>query len=339
MTTCIKETAASSKRVEETFRFFLIFLCVLSVLLLSASSGAQQSAKVPRLGYIVSRPEPGPNDQAFHDGLHELGYIEGQNIVVERRWAAGDPDRLRELATELVRLKVDLIFAGGGTIDEVKKATATIPIVFIAEGDPVESGYVASLSRPGGNMTGLTVLADELAGKRLELLKEAISKISRVAVLRHSTSDLSHLKATEATAASLKLHVQILEVRENREFESAFEVAKKDRSDALIQLPSSFLSTHRKTLVDLAAKSRIPAIWEQQSFANDGGLMSYGPILPELYRRAANFVDKILKGEKPGEIPVERPSKFELVINLKAAKQIGLTIPPNVLARADRVIR
>src|SRR5215467_12896310 len=318
-----------------------IIALALGTLLLnfSFSAEAQQPKKVPRVGYLVSRSGPGPNDQAFQEGLRELGYIEGQNILIERRWVGGDPDRLSELANDLVHLKVDVIFAGGGTIDAVKKATGTIPIIFMTEGDPVQSGFVASLARPGGNITGLTVLADELAGKRLELIKEAIPKISRIAVLRHTTSDLSHLKATEAAAPSLRLHLEVLEVKESADFDGAFRAAKKERADALIELPSSFLSTYRKALVDLAAKNRLPAIWEHSLFANDGGLMSYGPILPELYRRAAGFVDKILKGAKPADLPVEQPEKFELVINLKAAKQIGLTIPENVLARADRVIR
>jgi len=318
-----------------------IIALALGTLLLnfSFSAEAQQPKKVPRVGYLVSRSGPGPNDQAFQEGLRELGYIEGQNILIERRWVGGDPDRLPELATDLIHLKVDVIFAGGGTIDAVKRATATIPIVFMTEGDPVEAGFVASLARPGGNITGLTVLADELAGKRLELIKEAIPKVSRVAVLRHFTSDVSHLKATEAAAPSLRLHLQVLEVKEASDFDGTFRVAKKERADALVELPSSFLSTYRKALVDLAAKGRLPAIWEHSLYANDGGLMSYGPILPELYRRAATYVDKILKGAKPADLPVEQPEKFELVINLKAAKQVGLIIPPNVLARADKVIR
>jgi ABC-type uncharacterized transport system substrate-binding protein len=291
------------------------------------------------MGYLVSRSGPAPNDRAFQEGLRELGYVEGQNIVIERRWAGGDPDRLPALATDLVRLKVDVIFAGGGTIDAVKRATGTIPIVFMTEGDPVESGFVASLARPGGNITGLTVLADELAGKRLELLKEAIPRISRIAVLRHSTSDVSHLRATEAAAPSLRLQLQILEVKEPKDFDSAFRAAKEGRADALIELPSSFLSTHKKPLVDLAATSRLPAIWEHSLFAEAGGLMAYGPNLPELYRRAATYVDKILKGAKPSDLPVEQPTKFELVINLKTAKALGLTIPESVLIRADEVIQ
>src|SRR5262249_83996 len=286
-----------------------IIALALGTLLLnfSFSAEAQQPKKVPRVGYLVSRSGPGPNDQAFQEGLRELGYIEGQNILIERRWLGGDPDRLPELATDLIHLKADVIFAGGGTIDAVKRATATIPIVFMTEGDPVEAGFVASLARPGGNITGLTVLADELAGKRLELIKEAIPKVSRVAVLRHFTSDVSHLKATEAAAPSLRLHLQVLEVKEASDFDGAFRVAKKERADALVELPSSFLSTYRKALVDLAAKGRLPAIWEHSLYANDGGLMSYGPILPELYRRAATYVDKILKGATPAALPVEQP--------------------------------
>jgi putative ABC transport system substrate-binding protein len=313
---------------------------LLTTVLLTASSLAQaQQPKIPRIGYLVSRAGPGPNDQGFDKGMRELGYVEGQNIVIERRWAGGNPDRLPDLAADLVRLKVEVIFAGGAAVGAVKRATGTIPIVFIAEGDPVGSGLVASLARPGGNITGLAILADELAGKRLELLKETVPRISRVAVLRHSTSDVSHLKATEAAASSLGFQLQILEVKYSNDFDSAFGAAKKGGAEALIELPSSFLATHRKSLVDLAAKSRLPAMYEHSGFANDGGLMSYGPNLPDIYRRAAIYVNKILKGAKPADLPVEQPTKFELVINLRAAKQIGLTIPPNVLARADRVIK
>ena len=317
----------------------VLILCVELFVTTCSSVEAQQPTKLPRIGYLVSRSAPGPNDQGFQQGLRELGYVEGQNIVIERRWAGGNPDRLPDLAADLVGLKVDVIFAGGAAVGAVKRATGTIPIVFIAEGDPVGSGLVASLARPGGNITGLAILADELAGKRLELLKETVPRISRVAVLRHSTSDVSHFKATEAAAASLGFQLQILEVRYSNDFDGAFGAAKKGGAEALIELPSSFLATHRKSLVDLAAKSRLPAMYEHSGFANDGGLMSYGPNLPDIYRRAATYVDKILKGAKPADLPVEQPTKFEFVINLKAAKQIGLTVPPNVLARADRVIR
>jgi putative ABC transport system substrate-binding protein len=313
---------------------------LLAVLLLTVSvAQAQPAAKIPRIGYLASRSGPGPNDHGFQQGLRELGYVEGQNIVIERRWAGGNPDRLPDLAADLVRLKVDVIFGGSATVGAAKRATGTIPIVFLAEGDPVRSGLVASLARPGGNLTGLTILDDELAGKRLELLKEAISTLSRVAVLRHSTSDGSGLRTTEAAAQSLGLQLQILEVRYPDDFDSAFGAAKKGRAEALIALPSTFLATHRKPLMELAAKSRLPAMYEHSGFVDDGGLMSYGPSLPELYRRAATFVDKILKGAKPADLPVERPAKFDLAINLKAAKQIGLTIPQSVLYRADKVIK
>jgi putative ABC transport system substrate-binding protein len=318
----------------------LAVLTSLSLMLLTGglAADAQPPTRVPRVGYLVSRGAPGPNDQAFQDALRNLGYVEGQNLVMERRWAAGDPDRLRTLAAELVRLKVDVIFAGGGTIEAVKQATATIPVVFMTEGDPVKAGFIASFGRPGGNMTGLTVFADELATKRLELIKEVLPTITRVGVLRHATSDVSHLRATEAAAPALRLYLRILEVKEPTDLDTAFRGAREDRVDALVQLPSSFLSTERSVLVALAAKNRLPAIWEQSAFVREGGLVSYGPRLPDLYRRAATYVDKILKGARPGDLPVERPDTFELALNLKTAKALNLTIPPSVLARADEVI-
>jgi ABC-type uncharacterized transport system substrate-binding protein len=273
----------------------LVGLFAIALTVCVARAEAQQPGKVPRIGYLVSRAAAGPNDQGFQQGLRELGYVEGQNIVIERRWAGGNAARVPDLAADLVGLKVDAIFAGGGTVSAVKKATGTIPIVFVAEGDPVGSGLVARLARPGGNLTGLAILADELSGKRLEVLKEAIPRISRVAALRHSTSDLSHLRATEAAALSLGLQLQILEVRDPNDFDRAFGAAKKGRAEALIELASSFLATHRKPLVDLAAKNRLPAMWEHSGFVNDGGLMSYGPSLPELYRHAATYVDKVFK--------------------------------------------
>jgi putative tryptophan/tyrosine transport system substrate-binding protein len=299
---------------------------------------AQQPAKIPRIGYLVSRAGPGPNDQGFQDGLRELGYVEGQNIVIERRWASGNPDRLPDLAAELVRLKPEVIFAGGAIAGVVQRATRTIPIVFIADGDPVKAGLVADLAHPGGNLTGLAILADELAGKRLELLKEALPRLARVAVLRHVTSDGSHVRTTEAAAQALGLQLHILEVSDPQEFASALEAAHKARAEALIQLSSSFLATQRKPLLALTAKHQLPAMWEHRGFVEDGGLMSYGPSLPDLYRRAATYVDKILKGRQPADLPVEQPIKFELVVNLKTAKQLGLTMPPTLLFQADKVI-
>jgi putative ABC transport system substrate-binding protein len=318
-----------------------IFCFALGAIFLARSLSAEaQQEKIPRIGYLVSRSRPGPNDQGFNQGLRELSYVEGQNIVIERRCASGSLAPLPELAADLVRLNVDVIFAGGSEpVGAVKKATRTIPIVFTTESDPVGSGLIASLARPGGNLTGIANLLNELAGKRLEVLKEAIPSISRIAVLRHSTSDVSHLRETEAAAQSLKLQLQILEVRDPNDFDTAFGAAKKGRAEALIELPSTFLSTHRKPLLSLAAKSRLPALYEHSGFVDDGGLMSYGPSLPDVYRHAVYFVDKILKGAKPADLPVEQPKKFELIINLKAAKQIGLSIPSNVLARADRVIK
>jgi putative tryptophan/tyrosine transport system substrate-binding protein len=299
---------------------------------------AQQPAKIPRIGYLVSRAGPGPNDQGFQDGLRELGYVEGQNIIIERRWASGNPARLPALAAELVRLKPEVIFAGGAIAGVVQRATSTIPIVFIADGDPVKAGLVADLAHPGGNLTGLAILADELAGKRLELLKEALPRLARVAVLRHATSDGSHVRTTEAAAQALGLQLHILEVSDPQEFASALAAAHKARAEALIQLSSSFLATQRKPLLALTAKHQLPAMWEHRGFVEDGGLMSYGPSLPDLYRRAATYVDKILKGRQPADLPVEQPIKFELVLNLKTAKQLGLTMPPTLLFQAEKVI-
>jgi putative ABC transport system substrate-binding protein len=300
---------------------------------------AQPQATVPRIGYLVSRSGPGPNDHGFQQGLRELGYVEGQNIVIERRWAGGNPDRLPDLAADLVRLKVDVIFTGGAIAGAVQQVTGTIPIVFIADRDPVRSGLVASLAHPGGNLTGLAIFADELAGKRLELLKEALPGISRVAVLQHTTTDRRHLSTTEATAQALGLQLHVLEVRDPQDFDKAFAAAHKWGAEALIQLSSSFLATQRKPLLALTAQSRLPAMWEHSGFVEDGGLMSYGPNLPDLYRRAATYVDKILKGRQPADLPVEQPTKFELVLNLNTAKQLGLTILPTLLFQADKVIQ
>jgi putative tryptophan/tyrosine transport system substrate-binding protein len=315
-----------------------IVILILSLLAVPFAA-AQQQATVPRIGYLVSRSGPGPHDQAFQQGLRELGYIEGQNIVIERRWAGGNPDRLPDLAAELVRLNVEVIFAGGAIAGVVQRATSTIPIVFIADGDPVKSGLVADLAHPGGNVTGLAILADELASKRLELLTEALPGLARVAVLRHATSDRSHVRTTEAAAQALGLQLHLLEVSTPQEFASALDAAQQGGAEALIQLSSSFLATQRKLLLELTAERRLPAMWEHRGFVEDGGLMSYGPSLPDLYHRAATYVDKILKGRKPADLPVEQPTKFELVLNLTTAKQLGLTMPPALLLQADKVIK
>ncbi len=283
--------------------------------------------------------------EAFRQGLRERGYVEGQNIVIEYRSADGKIERFARLATELVRLKVDLIVAGNTPMARAaQQATTTIPIVAGAMGDPVGDGLVASLSRPGGNITGLTFLGPELVPKRLGLLKEAIPRISRVAALWHpgafgerTTQDM--LKETDAAARSLGVHLQLVEVRGPNELDRAFSTMTKERGEALMMFPSTMLFNERRRIVDLAAKSRLPAMYPARQFVELGGLISYGASLTDLTRRAAIYVDKILKGAKPADLPVEQPSKFELVINLKTAKALGLTIPPSLLGRADEVIQ
>ena len=314
---------------------------LLFALCLSAEA-QQQPGKVPRIGFL-RRAAPEPADfEAFRQGLRDLGYFEGKNIITEQRYAHGLADRLPGLAAELVGLKVDILVVDGtATAAAAKSATTTIPIVFTLAGDPVATGLVASLARPGGNLTGLSQIAPELSGKRLELLKEAASKVSRVAVLRNPDNPATgvQLKETEAAARAIGLQLRVFELREPKELDNAFSSMVGARADALVQLTDGMFFTQRVRIVELAAKGRLPAIYEAREFVEAGGLMSYGVSFIALYRRAATYVDKILKGAKPADVPVEQPTKFELVINLKTAKQIGLTIPPNVLARADRVIR
>jgi ABC-type uncharacterized transport system substrate-binding protein len=317
-------------------------LVAATVLAAGVIAEAQQPKKIPRIGYLIgSSPTANARDEAFRQGLRELGYIEGQNLIIEYRYAEGKLDRLPELAAELVRLKVDAIFCTSTPAAQAaKKATTTVPIVSVS-GDPVGLGLVASLARPGGNVTGLANLTSELAGKRLELLKEVVPSVSRVAVLWNPVAPSSALRMreTEAAAPSLGIKLQPVEVREANDFERAFSALKRERADALFPLRSPVISNHLKRIVELAAKNRVPGMYDASEFAEAVGLMSYGTMLPDLDRRAASYVDKILKGAKPADLPVEQPTKFELIINLKAAKQIGLTIPPNVLARADRVIK
>jgi putative ABC transport system substrate-binding protein len=272
--------------------------------------------------------------------LRELGYVEGENIVVEFLYADGKFDRLPALAANLVRLKVDVIVTAGPSVTgPAKDATATIPIVMTNDSDPVAAGFVTSLARPGGNITGLSSLAQDLSGKRLELLKETVPKLSRVAVLGSSAipGNAQALKETELAARAYGLHTHYLNVQDRRDIETAFRALRKERADAVLVLngPPHIL----RQVPDFAAKGKVPAIYHNLAIIDDGGLMSYGASISDLDRRAATYVDKILKGAKPAELPVEQPMKFEFIINLKAAKQIGLTIPPNVLARADRVIR
>jgi putative ABC transport system substrate-binding protein len=320
-----------------------ITVLALSALLfvLCASAEAQQAAKVPRIG-ILSPLSSSADDllDAFRQGLRELGYVEGRNIVIEYRSAEGRNDRLPELAAELVRLKVDvLVTTGPAAVGAGKQATSTIPIVMGAVGDAVDFGFVASLARPGGNITGMSWLGPELNAKRLELLKEVFPKVVRVAVLWDPATPKTYVRATEVAARSLGINLRVLEVAKSNEFDHAFATLTGDGAGALEVMPSTMFASQMRQLVDLAAKSRLPAIFPDERYAQAGGLLSYGPSFPEMYRRAATYVDKILKGAKPGDLPVEQPMRFEFIINLKAAKQIGLTIPPNVLVRADKVIK
>jgi putative ABC transport system substrate-binding protein len=324
-----------------------IVVCLLATALLPAGSiQAQQTNKVPRIGFLVpgSASGYGSRIEAFRKGLHQLKYVEGQNVNIEYRYAEGKLNRLTELAAELARLKVDIIVtSGGASVDAAKRATSTSPIVVANTGDLVGPGHVVSLARPGGNITGLTNMAPELAGKRLELLKEAVPKLSRVAVLWWNDpadrGPSASWKESQLSARELRLQLHSMEVRDPGDFERAFKDAAKARSDALAVTPNPFFSAHQKRITQLAAKSRLPAIYSQGEYSNAGGLMSYGPDVVYQHYRAAYFVDKILKGVKPAELPIEQPTKFEFIINLKTAKQIGVTIPPNVLARADNVIR
>ena len=322
-------------------KIFCFALCAL-VLALGFSAEAQQPKKVPRIGFLSPAYEPSSVSEAFVGGLHELGYIEGRNITIEYRHGQGRFDRLPELAGEMVRLKVDVIFARGlQAAKAAKDATKTIPIVTVAS-DPVGSGLVASLARPGGNVTGLDLTWQELGEKYLELLKEVVPRFSHVAVIWNPDGAGMSLRFTEirGAAQTLRVRLQSLEVRgSDPDFESALKTATKGRVQGVIVLGNPIFRTHKTRLLNLTEKSRLPAVYEDGEFVDAGGLMSYGPNFAHLYRRAAYYVDRILKGAKPADLPVERPTKFELIINLKAAKQIGLTIPPNVLVRADKVIR
>jgi putative ABC transport system substrate-binding protein len=298
----------------------------------------QQPKKVPRIGLLAAAVPSTYSARiaAFEEGLRDLGY---KNIVIERRYAEGNPDRLPDLAVQLVDLRVDIILATSDpSVRAAKKATQTIPIVFVNTGDPVADGFVVSLAAPGGNATGLTLLFPELSSKRLELFKEAFPKVSRLAVLFGSRSSSMMTEQTNA-ARLLKMQLVPLPMATPDDVGSAFEIAKKDRAQGLIINPSPQTTTVRERIIEFAAKNQLPAMYPRSEDVNAGGLMSYGPDAVEQYRRAATYVDKILRGAKPADLPVEQPMKFELVINLKTAKQIGLTIPPNVLARADKVIR
>jgi putative tryptophan/tyrosine transport system substrate-binding protein len=318
--------------------------CLLLTVMLPVPSRAQQLAKIPRIGFLNALfPTTNPaRIEAFRQGLRDAGYVEGKNIVLEYRYAERKVGRLSALAAELVNLKVDVIVTSAAQETRAAKvATSTIPIVMINEPDPVGTGLVASLARPGGNITGLSTLSPQLSGKRLELLKEIIPKLSRVAVLGNSSNpgNADTLKELQLAAQALKVNIQYLDVPNANEIENSFREADNDRADAVLILSDSILTSRRKQVIGLAIKSRLPVSYPRPEFVESGGLMTYGVSLIENSRRAAAYVDKILKGAKPADLPIEQPTKFELIVNLKAAKQIGLTIPPNVLARADRVIR
>jgi putative ABC transport system substrate-binding protein len=325
---------------------FVLSLLGAMLFALSVSASAQQPKIVARIGYLSS-VDPA-NESVRAEGirlaLRELGYVEGQNIAIEYRYSEGKTDRVSELAAELTRLKVDIMVVAGGIIwiRAAKNATKTIPIVMVGAGnDPVEAGLIESLARPGGNVTGLTNLTGKLGAKQLELLKEAVPKLGHVAVLYEpaTPANIAQLKEVQAAAATLKLTVQTWEVRDADGFEKFFATLNKERPDGIHVLGSPLINNNRKRIAGFALNSRLPSVYESREAVDAGGLMSYSADLADSYRRVAWYVDKILKGAKPADLPVEQPTKFELVINLKAAKQIGLTIPPHILARADRVIK
>jgi putative tryptophan/tyrosine transport system substrate-binding protein len=321
----------------------VLALCAI-LFALCSSAQAQQPKKDPRIGllYSVSASSGAPRNEAFRQGLRELGYVEGSNIILEYRYADSKLDRLPELATELVRLKVDVIVTSGpGPTRSAKAATVTIPIVMARDTDPVGNGFVASLARPGGNITGLSSLAPEISGKHVELLKEIVPRLARLAVLGTSTTPGNGqvLKEIEIAAGAFGVTPQYLDVLNAGDIEPAFRAAVRGRAEAILVLGSGIYASRRKQVVDLTIKNRLPAIYRSREYIEEGGLITYGVNPFDLDRRAATYVDKILKGAKPADLPVEQPTKFEFIINLKAAKQIGLTIPPNVLVRADRVIK
>jgi len=322
----------------------LDLFCLLLIFFLSTGLAQAQTKTIPRIGYVgaTSAAANRARMEAFRQGLGDVGYVEGHNVVIDYRFAAGKFDRLPNLVSDLIGLKVNVFVTGGSSVTgRVKKATDTIPIVMTNDSDPVVLGFVASLARPGGNITGLATLAPDLAGKRLELLKEIIPKLSRVAVFGTSTEpgNTEALKETELAARAFNVKIQYVDVLERKDIEAAFQAAGNANAEAVFVLTGPVFVSQRKRLAEFASKSHLPAIYYRSDFVEDGGLISYSPSLTDLSRRAATYVDKILKGAKPADLPVEQPTKFEFVINLKAAKQIGLTIPPNVLARADRVIK
>ena len=318
-------------------------LCTL-LFALCGSASAQQPKKIPHVGYLTvsSLSSNASRNEAFRQGMRELGYVEGKNIVIDWRSGEGKVERQSELAAEVVRRKVDVIVTSGPTMTRAaQQATATIPIVMAFDPDPVGNGFIATLARPGRNITGLSSLSPELSGKQLELLKEIVPQLSRVAVLGTSAEpgNAQTLREIELAADAFAVKLQYLEIADSRDIGPAFRAANQEHAGAMLVLQTPFFNPKRKQIAELALQNRLPAIYPQSEWVDDGGLMSYGVSFDALYQRAATYVDKILKGTKPADLPVEQPTTFEFLINLKAAKQIGLTIPPDVLARADKVIR
>jgi putative ABC transport system substrate-binding protein len=320
----------------------LAFAVALLLLTLPLATDAQQAASVPRVGFSVSASAPSSFVQAFRQGLRELGYVEGTNIALEVRYADGQPERFPAFMAEFVRLNVRVIVAGGGlaAARAARRATTTIPIVTPSVADPVKDGLIASMARPGGNLTGLSMMNTEVSGKRVELLKAAVPRLTRVAIVREFIPNRTQAEVDEAVTAlrAFGLQSHVVEMRGAQGFDAAFMEIRKLRPDALIMTASSLFNAHRQALVERVAASRLPAIWENREFAAAGGLLSYGPDVLDMYRRAAFYVDKILKGADPADLPVEQPTKFQLVINLKTARSLGLAIPHELLVRADDVI-
>jgi putative ABC transport system substrate-binding protein len=303
------------------------------------AADAQQPGHVPRIGWLALASPPLIELEGLRQGLRELGYVEGQNILIEGRYAEGKSERLPDLVAELVRLKVDVLLAAGGAATRAaKQGTTTTPIVSVS-GDPVAAGFVLGLARPGGNITGLAHFTTELSGKRLELLKETFPSLTRVAVLAHTAASPTELRATESAAQALGVQLQRLEVQEPAELAPAFAAMTRARADALIVLPSQVFFALRTQITELAAQHRLPAMYEGKEFVEAGGLMGYGPSVPDLFRRTATYVDKILKGAKPADLPIEQPTKFELILNRKTAQALGITFPPTLLVLADEVIQ
>jgi putative tryptophan/tyrosine transport system substrate-binding protein len=327
-----------TRKLAFDLRLLIFGLCAL-LFALSFSAEAQQPAKIPKIGFLGTRPAPASGQEVWQE-LRKLGYVEGKNIAIEFRYADNKLDRLPALADELVRLKVDvLVTPGGAETLAAKNATRTIPIVFVGVGDPVEDGLVDSLARPGGNITGFATIRGALAGKRLELLKEIIPKLFRVAVLWNPQGSSQSWKESQLAARQLGLQLYSMEVSSADKYESAFKEAIKARSAALAGTLNALANSNQRRIVDLATKNRLPAIYPRGDWVESGGLMSYGPDQAEPFGRVASMIDKILKGAKAGDLPVEQPTKFEFVINLKAARQIGLTIPQSVVYQANKVIK